>query len=101
MGQWLRDRLRSEADRRRMTVSELARVLIRDGLDNQYEQQNPWTHKAVEELLISIFGIETLVVETYMEPTKNPKPGKEARVKIIKEADDDARQFTKKVLETN
>jgi hypothetical protein len=69
-----------------MTVSELARVLIRNGLDHQYEQQNPWTRKAVEELLISLFGMEALVVKMYMEPIQSPKLGEEARVKIIKKA---------------
>ena len=96
--QWLRDRLRISAARQNMTVSELVRVFIRDGLDRPNEPQVVLSYETLEEIMIAIFDSEELIVRMYMEPSRPQKPDEKMRRKIVGAAEGRARKKVTELL---
>lgn len=91
-------RLRTAAGKKEMTISQLTRELISEGLDLMGGVNVAINGDVLEEILVTIYGVEEMVVRGFLDPTVSPKADDKTRLKILYSVDSNARNKAKKLL---
>ena len=93
-----KERLRAAASRQNLSMSQVAKVLIGEGLDRLEDGNGTFPRLILEEMLISLFSIEETVVRGFFDQRVKPNVNKEKSKKILDEIDSQATKRLNTVL---
>ena len=93
-----RERLRAEARIRENSVSMLVRSLVVDGLNRLSQPDEVISRLVLEEMLITLFGLEALVANVFHQPKELLGANREYKNQLLGNWDSRARDKTRKLL---
>ena len=93
-----RERLRAEARIRENSVSMLVRSLIVDGLNRLSQPDEVISRLVLEEMLITLFGLEALIANVFHQPKELLEANRETKNQLLGNWDSRARDKTRKLL---
>ena len=93
-----RERLRAEARIRENSVSMLVRSLIEDGLNRLSQPDEVISRLVLEEMLITLFGLEALIANVFHQPKELLGADRETKSQLFDNWDSRSRDKTRKLL---
>ena len=93
-----KERLRAEARLREVNVSMVARNLIVDGLNRLSKPDEVLSTLVMEEMLITLFGLEALLAKVFLDPKASLGADEEIKNQMLDTAESRAREKTRGLL---
>jgi hypothetical protein len=94
-----KERLRAEAVSRGGNMSQLAKLLIEEGLTRLEDGNGTFPRPILEEILVAIFSIEETVFRGFLDPKVTPNADKKTKKKLLDEVESVARKKMRELID--